>query len=335
MDPLTHTATGLFLSRAGLNRWTPRAAPIVMLAANAPDIDIVTLGGGPLNYLHYHRHLTHALVAMPVMAILPVLLVRAVSRKPVHWLGAFAAALIAVASHLLLDFTNVYGIRLLLPFSSDWLRLDLTGLFDLWIWAVFLLAFAGPALSRLVSSEISSGKPRPNYYGQGWAIFALSFVLLYDGARAVLHGRAVAALDARLYGGETPQRVLAVPGFNPFEWRGVVETRDFYLVSAVDPTADVNPQQGAMFYKAGPDPAIEAARRTRTFQIFLDFNQYPLWKVTAAEEPEGAKDVELVDMRFGTPSQPGFNTTALIDSRGQVLETSLSVGRDRAIQRPK
>src|ERR1017187_7733388 len=109
MDPLTHTAVGLFLSRAGLNRWTPRATAILMLAANAPDIDIVTAAGGSVNYLHYHRHLTHSLVAMPVMALLPVLVVWAVARKPIHWLGAFFAALIAVASHLLLDLTNMYG----------------------------------------------------------------------------------------------------------------------------------------------------------------------------------------------------------------------------------
>ena len=61
MDPLTHTATGLLLSRAGLNRWTPLATPILILAANAPDIDVVTAAGGSLNYLHYHRHLTHSL----------------------------------------------------------------------------------------------------------------------------------------------------------------------------------------------------------------------------------------------------------------------------------
>src|SRR5271157_6305162 len=60
MDPLTHTATGLFLSRIGLKRWTPLATPILLLAANAPDIDIVTASGGSLSYLHYHRHLTHS-----------------------------------------------------------------------------------------------------------------------------------------------------------------------------------------------------------------------------------------------------------------------------------
>src|SRR6266567_3008663 len=134
MDLLTHTATGLFLSRAGLKRWTPLATPIVMLAANAPDIDIVTASGGSLNYLHYHRHLTHSLVAMPIMALLPLLVVRAVARKPIRWWGAYGAAWIALVSHLLLDLTNAYGIRLLLPFSARWLRLDLTSIIDLWIW---------------------------------------------------------------------------------------------------------------------------------------------------------------------------------------------------------
>src|ERR1035438_789659 len=120
MDPLTHTATGLFLSRVGLKRWTPLATPILLLAANAPDIDVVTSAGGSLSYLHYHRLLTHSLVAMPVMALLTVALVRVVSRKKIHWTGAFFAALIAVATHLLLDLTNTYGIRLLLPFSARW-----------------------------------------------------------------------------------------------------------------------------------------------------------------------------------------------------------------------
>ena len=100
MDPLTHTATGLFLSRMGLKRWTPLATPILLLAANAPDIDIVTTAGGPLSYLHYHRHLTHSILAMPVMALGTVALVWAFARKrKIRWMGAFFAALLAVATH--------------------------------------------------------------------------------------------------------------------------------------------------------------------------------------------------------------------------------------------
>jgi len=35
MDNLTHTALGLFLGRAGLNRWTPRATAVLVPAMNA------------------------------------------------------------------------------------------------------------------------------------------------------------------------------------------------------------------------------------------------------------------------------------------------------------
>ena len=329
MDPLTHTATGLFLSRVGLNRWTPSAAPILMLAANAPDIDIVTASGGSLNYLHYHRHLTHSLVAMPVMAILPVLLVRGAFRKPVHWAGAFLAALVAVASHLLLDYTNVYGIRLFLPFSKEWFRLDLTGLIDFWIWGVLLLAVVGPALARMVGSEISSDTARTRHHGRGFAMFALVFLLIYNGGRAVLHARAVAELDSRLYQGEAPSRVIAVPGFNPLAWRGVVETREFYQVADVDLTEAFNPEHGQIFYKPAIDPLIRSASQSDTFQQFLTFVQAPLWRESPAPQLENGKIVELFDMRFGTPLQPGFMTSAWLDGRGRVVKTSFQFGAPR------
>src|SRR5436189_490339 len=134
MDPLTHTATGLFLSRAGLNRLTPYAAPILILAANAPDIDVVSGLGGSLNYLNYHRHLTHSAILLPLMALLPVLLVRLFARRPLRWAGAYLISAIGVASHLALDWTNIYGIRLLLPFSSRFFHLDITSVIDLLIW---------------------------------------------------------------------------------------------------------------------------------------------------------------------------------------------------------
>ena len=326
MDPLTHTATGLFLSRAGLKRWTPQASPILMLAANAPDIDFVAASRGWLNYVHYHRHLTHSLLAMPVMAILPVLLVRGLSRKPVRWVGAFGAALIAVASHLLLDYTNVYGIRLLWPFSAEWLRLDLTGVVDLWIWAVLLLGLIGPWVSKLVGSEISSSRVLQENYGRGFAVFALVFLLFYNGGRAALHARAVATLDSRLYQGETPSVVVAIPGFNPLQWRGLVETREFYQLADVDLAGVFNPNRGMLFFKPGPDAAIQAARRTTAFQQFLTFVQFPLWQITMTPELDGGKRVDLYDMRFGTPSQPGFHTTALLDAHDRVLITSFQFG---------
>lgn len=330
MDPLTHTATGLFLSRAGLNRWTPLATPILLLAANAPDADIVTAAGGSLSYLHYHRHLTHSLIAMPVMALLAVLAVRLAARRPVRWLGAFGAAFLAVASHLLLDLTNVYGVRLLLPFSSAWLRWDLTSVIDLWIWGVLLLAVAAPFIGRLVGSEIASTTARSRSYGRGWACFALAFLLIYNGARGVLHARATAELEARTYQGADPLRVLAAPdAASPWRWRGVVETRDFFAIEEFSLGADFDPTRAAIFHKPEASPALDAARRTPVFQEFLRFSQFPLWEILPVADLQDGREVQVVDLRFGSPQAPAFSASALVDSRGQVLRTSFSYGRLR------
>ena len=75
MDNLTHTLTGVMLARAGLNRFVPRATLLLAIAANAPDVDIVSWFGGPLTYLRYHRGWTHTCLLLPVMALLPALLV--------------------------------------------------------------------------------------------------------------------------------------------------------------------------------------------------------------------------------------------------------------------
>src|SRR5579863_4778789 len=199
VDNITHSLTGLLLSRAGLDKLTPRAAWILVLAANAPDADVVSAFGGSLNYLHYHRNFTHSLAALPVLPILCVVAVRLVSRKPLKWLGAYLIALIGVASHLLLDLTNVYGVRLLEPFSGRWFRWDSTSVIDFWIWGVLLLSVLAPMLARLVNAEIGAGAKSGAY--RGFALFALAFLVLYDGGRSILHARAIATLDSRVYAG--------------------------------------------------------------------------------------------------------------------------------------
>jgi inner membrane protein len=329
MDALTHTAVGLFLSRAGLRKWTPLATPILILAANAPDSDIVTLAGGSLNYLHFHRHLTHSLVAVPLMAILPVVLVRLIARKPVRWVGAFAAAIVAVLTHLLLDLTNTYGVRLLLPFSPRWFRLDLTNVVDVWIWAVMLLSVAAPFLGKLVGSEIG-GAHKPRRHGRGFAWFALAFLLIYNCGRAVLHARALAIVESRVYQDEPPARAMAAPdAIDPWSWKGVVETGDFYAVAPLRLGREFDPARAAIFHKPDPDPAIDAARRSAAVSGFLEFSQFPLWRVSPAPQPEGAKLVEIFDMRFGTPNSPGFMVSALVSNRLQVIDTQFTFGRSR------
>src|SRR5215469_16737278 len=100
MDNITHSLTGLVLSRAGLHRFSPRAALLLVLSANTPDIDIVALSGGPLRYLESHRGYSHSLVCLPLMAILPVAVVAAIYRQRLPWVRAWMLCCAGIGSHL-------------------------------------------------------------------------------------------------------------------------------------------------------------------------------------------------------------------------------------------
>ncbi len=323
MDNLTHTLTGLMLSRAGLNRWCPRATPILLLAVNAPDADIVTALWTALDYLDSHRGITHSLAAAPVMAALAVAIVRIAGRKSFPWLRALLTGLVGVLSHLAMDWTNTYGVRLLLPFSSQWLQLHITNVVDIWIWTVLILCIVGPLLGRLVSSEIGA-KPGS---GRGSAVFALLFLVLYTGIRYTLHERAVNTLNSHVYEGAVPRRVAAFPHFaNPFLWIGYVENDRFVIVQRFSLLSAFDPAGGEVFYKPTPSPALDAARRTATFTRYLRFAQFAFFQLTPVERPEGGVRVEAMDIRFGQPSAPRFVATAILDPSLRVVEESYTFG---------
>jgi len=318
MDNLTHSLTGLMLSQAGLKRFYPQATLVLILSANIPDIDFVAIVRGPLYYFEQHRGITHSIAAAPVMALLAVLITCAIARSMRGWVVAWGLALIGVASHLLLDWTNVYGIRFLYPFSSQWFHLDLINLFDLLVWAVLLLGWVGPILGKLVSGEIGA-KPGT---GRGMAIFALSFFLIYDFGRFLSHQRAVEILNSRVYAEGPPIRAAAFPsaGVSPLEWQGWIERPEFVMRFAVNVLKEFDPTAGKTIFKPPPSPAIEAARQAHPVAVFLRFAQYPLWSVMAVDNPEGAQDVEVTDWRFP------FGAQALVDASNRVISSSFHFG---------
>lgn len=331
MEPLTHTLTGLALARAGLSGGQRTGTAVLLIAAALPDIDVVSNLWGPTTYLHYHRHLTHALVAMPLMALLPVLLVRLFSRRaPFPWKRAFLLALAGVASHIAIDWTNSYGIRPFLPFSERWISLDVFGLYDLWLWAVLLVAALGPLLSRLVSSEIGARSGS----GRGLAIFALAFFAALGFWRYLEHGRAVAVLDSRLYQGAAPVRVAAFPNWAvPWRWRGLVETPGFYSLHALDLRREFDPSEGRILYRHEPTPAEaaawETACRSRDFNVFLRFSRYPFRRFTTFPEPDSGVRVEVMDLRFGDPSAEVFTVAAEVGADGRLRWSGFSFRPER------
>src|SRR5690242_18427214 len=119
MDNITHTLTGLMMARAGLNRGEKGATLMIILAANAPDIDGYSFFTDSLKYLEQHRGYPHSLLFSPLIALLPVVLVKLATRaRPtIATLWTYLGCLAAVFSHLVLDWTMVYGVRLMLPFN--------------------------------------------------------------------------------------------------------------------------------------------------------------------------------------------------------------------------
>jgi inner membrane protein len=327
LDNLTHSLVGLFLARAGFKRATPAGTAILVVAANAPDIDVVSWFWGRPTWLHWHRNITHSLAGAPVMAIATVALIALLSRKKIRWWQAFLIALLGVASHLLLDLTNVYGVRLLLPFSGQWSHLDTTPVVDFAIWAILLLGVVAPTLSRLVGSEI--GEPAPDRGNAGWAVAALLLVTLYDYSRSVFHERAVNIVDSHIFNRYAPRRAGAFPTANPLVWRGMAELSYGYADVPVDLRTAFHPADALIYYKPPRTAAMRAAMATYPFQMLLEFVQYPLWVVEPVLDANGDMRVSLIDLRFGSPSQSGFAATAIVDAQNRVVESSFGLGEVR------
>jgi inner membrane protein len=308
MDNVTHSLVGLMMARvSGRNAW------MMVVAANLPDVDIISWAGGSLTFLEYHRGIMHSLTAAPLIALIPMLLFR--SRT---W-QSYAMCLAAVLSHLALDWTNTYGIRMLLPFSGRWLHLDMTDVVDPWILLALLVAVAAPALAGLVSSEI--GAKKSSGAKRGWAWAALAFLTAYEGGRFAAHQRALEVMGARLYSGKQASRLSAIPSrWTPVQWRGVAEG-DAYVVNVpVDLSAQFDPSDGRIDYTSPPN---ETALKTRAFEVFSKFDQLPFWKTEKLAD--GTTEVQLIDMRFGTPERPGFMATAIVEESGVVRESKFQL----------
>jgi hypothetical protein len=206
---------------------------------------------------------------------------------------------VGVASNPIFDLANSYGVRLLWPFSSQWISADLVAVFDVWIWGLLLMGLVAPWLSRLVSSEIGAQASS----GRGTAIFVLCLAGVYCAGRYMLHDRAVAVLDSRLYEGEVPVRVAAMPEpFNPLHWTGLVEGSRFMArYPGMNPLGNFDPAEGRVYYKPEPGPEIARARQMERFRSFLGWAQWPLWRTVPSAGKEGGVVVELSDLRFGEP----------------------------------
>jgi inner membrane protein len=322
LEPVTHFLTGACLGRAGFNRTTALATLTVTLAAEAPDLDVLSRIGGRAFAFAHHRGFTHSFLGIPLDAAVVVgfvyLLWRLRGRKlnnpnlPPRWGLLFLYANLAGLSHILLDFTNNYGVRPFWPFSEKWYSWDIVFIFEPIMFTCLLLGLIAPALFSLIDKEIGVRQRGPR--GRFAAILALIAIVSLWIVRDFEHRRAVNALEARTYHGADPVRASAYPDLaNPFRWYGVVETSDFFVLAPVDSLGpEVNPgvteeDQLHIYYKPEETPITLAAKRSYLGRVYLDWAQYPITQIETLglpkqdptqQAPDQGYIVNFQDLRF-------------------------------------
>ena len=119
-------------------------------------------------------------------------------RLPVRFGWLYAMAFIGCLSHPFFDWLNVYGIRLLEPFSSRWFYGDTLFIIDPWLWALLIAAV-----------WVSRRREKAGAAYRWPAAAGIVVALAYIGANGVI------TWSAQRVGGEMqepyPLRVIAAP----------------------------------------------------------------------------------------------------------------------------
>lgn len=337
MEPLTHFFTGACMGRAGLNRKTAYATLAATLAAEGADLDIFWGLRGPVEELKHHRGITHTFIGVPLVAAVTVGAVwllhcwnekrrrkrlAAAQLSPgeplparlqprlVHWGWLYFSCFIAALSHILLDWTNNYGVRPFFPYNPRWYEGSFMFIAEPVLWGLFLLAFTLPWLFGLADREI--GARRTRFHGRGWAVFALAGMAALGMFRWAEHQQARALLDNTQVSSAPVTRMAVEPyPITPFRWHAILETPGFYQMAEVNTSIgsiDSDPQTDVLF-KPQDTPAVEAAKRTFLGRVYLDWGSWAVVRDLGQEPIEGVPPpqlppgrawttVEFTDLRF-------------------------------------
>ncbi|MDQ2924068.1 MAG: metal-dependent hydrolase, partial [Acidobacteriota bacterium] len=242
--------------------------------------------------------------------------------------------LLALLSHLALDYSNNYGLRPFFPFDPRWYAGSFVFIFDPVILALLLLAFVAPPLFALVGAELGARKQR--FRGRGWAIAALLGVAAWWSLRAVEHGRAeqIAAAQSMAVapaeaGPDTPLefaqpvRVQANPDpFSPFRWHAVSDFGEFYQLAEIDLlNGSLTPAQDIHFMPART-PAVLAAEASPLGRVYMDWSPMPF----IAESPPG----DPTRVATNNPSDTRFANSTIVTFRDPRFMIDLPLLRGRS-----
>jgi inner membrane protein len=318
MDNLTHSLVGAVMGQTGLKKTTGLAMPALIIGANLPDVDAACffwLEG--TEHLAFRRGITHG---PPALVLLPLILAgllwafdrwqerrgtRPEARLPVRFGWLYAMAFIGCLSHPFFDWLNVYGIRLLEPFSSQWFYGDTLFIIDPWLWALLIASVWWSRRREKAEGEWM----RPARMG-------IVAVLAYIGVNGLVTHAARGAGELYAQMRDVPigdAKVIASPlPFNPFS-REILFGGDGYWFTSqeIGPDETLLPRISDQMCKL---PYLTEARRTNSqLDAFLFWSRAPF----ATRAADGS--VILYDARFYDPRARDRFSVALPDVRCEPL----------------
>jgi inner membrane protein len=303
----THTFVGLAIARTGVDERLRNAAWTAVIAANLPDIEVLTGLSGTPTYLDYHRGITHSLIGIPILSLLVAGGVFILSG---HFWRNFLVAFIAMATHPILDYSNTYGWRPFLPFDGAWYYGDLLFIFDPYIDVIFVAGIVG-------------GNLLSNKKVMAWA--SLIAVIIYMGARFELHEMAVSQVET--FAARTPgaEKWAAFPTMlNPFEWEGIIQTKTELIKVRVDAQDGVSGEI-ARVDRGGSSQITDEAAKAVTAASLLRFARFPANKVEGMRFGAIGYRVLFFDFRFYDEiDKTGLGAEVILDQSFHVLKENLS-----------
>jgi inner membrane protein len=303
LDNFSHTLVGAEFGEAGLKRRTRFGNPTLMIAANLPDLDVLSFltNTDPISFRRGWTHGVYAQLVLPVLfagvmyAIGRLRPRRADAEPPLHAGWLLLLSYIGVYSHVFLDFLNNYGVRLLAPIDWRWFYGDALFIADVWLW---LILGIGVWLARR--------QRRPSFAGAALVCGSCYIAAMLVSAQAA---RTVVSNIWRDVRGQTPRALMVGPlPFTPFTRVVIVDAGDHFETGTFTwwPMAvSFDPEP---IRKNAGDPMVKKARaQERHMREFLVWARFPFW--TIRPDKDGTR-VSVGDVRFMSQSIRRANFTS-------------------------
>lgn len=288
MDPVTQGLVGVSASQlVSRRREKLAAAGLGLMSGMAADLDVlINSSTDPLLFLEYHRHFTHALVFIPVGALLCTLAARWVfrkwfSRNSLSFAKTYLFCFAGYATHALLDACTTYGTQLLWPFSDMRVAWNNVSVVDPLFTLPLLLMMCYAVFRRSNLAAVIGAVYAGAYLGFGVLQNQRALALAYELAQSR---------------GHTPIGLGVKPSFaNTVVWKSVYEHDGRYYVDAVRVAIDKKIYPGVNVEKLQVSrhfPWLDAgSQQARDIDRFAWFsNQY------LGLDPENSN--RIVDIRY-------------------------------------